>query len=118
MDREWRQAQISFEITMRMRRRIVRYLATKLVSVKITDMDRSAARRDLSRGGDDRDEVVEVTLKVGCFSVSVSLRLNKKWVGYLWKDGIGERRRRRDRESCSDHCGAVSPIFLGTCQPH
>lgn len=22
----------------------------------------------LSRGGDDRDEVVEVTLKVGCFS--------------------------------------------------
>jgi hypothetical protein len=39
MDREWSQAQISFEITMRMRRRIVRYLATKLVSVKITDMD-------------------------------------------------------------------------------
>jgi hypothetical protein len=40
MDREWsRQAQISFEITIKMRRRIVRYLATKLVKAKITDMD-------------------------------------------------------------------------------
>lgn len=32
-------AQISLEITMRMRRRIVRYLATKLESVETTDMD-------------------------------------------------------------------------------
>lgn len=38
--REWRsQALISFEITMRMRCRIVRYLATKLVGVETTDMD-------------------------------------------------------------------------------
>lgn len=32
-------AQISLEITMRMRRRIVRHLATKLESVEATDMD-------------------------------------------------------------------------------